>query len=192
MENEIKNIETGKEVQEVEEITSSEKRNLPLIVALWIGGLILVVLLLFVLIYRKNKKSITEVKEAVAPQKVVVEKFFYEISPFPNRSANIKKLTSKIDKLKEELEKVLKNLPKDKKIKVYGHTSREKVKPDKLKEEGNLVLSTERAKAVINYLHSKYGIDKNLFEIIPMGSKELKVKKPTWSEENRRVEIKVE
>lgn len=179
-------------ISEEEKKESKKKQTLILAGFLTLALLIIIAGLIFRFAKLKSTSK-TKFETPVKEEKIYkIEKFSYEIAPFPNRSANIKNLIPKIQKIEEELISKISQLPPDKKVKVYGHTSREKNKQNPKKEEGNMVLSTQRAEAVINYLCSKYNIPKSRFEIIPMGSKELKVKKPTWSEANRRVEIKVE
>ena len=166
-----------------------EKYKLPII----IGGaalLLIIALILFMLLGNGDKQ--VAVQDDTEGIQTAIAEFSYELYPFPNRSSRIGRLVPKLKKFEKELAEKIKNLPEDKKVIIYGHTSREKKKQIAKKERGNERLSTRRARAVIKYLVEKYDIDEDKFEIKAIGSKELKVEKPTWSPKNRRVQIAVE
>ncbi len=157
---------------------------------LMIGGAALIVLLglAALLIFSKGCDKKDKKKDAM----VSVDEFSYDLWPFVNRETDMSILMPKLKKIEKELSEKIKALPSDKKVFIYGHTSREKRKQNSKKEKGNIILSTKRAEAVAEYLSKKYGIDKEKFEIKGLGSEELEVKKPTFAPRNRRVIITTE
>jgi len=193
----VETTETGDERKEGTDIKQKdskdeffEKYKIPIIV----GGaaLLIIIALVLFLVLRKGDSKATAEEETTREIQTGIAKISYELYPFPNRSAKIGKLIPKLKKFEEELVEKIKSLPDDKKVIIYGHTSRERKKQISKKERGNEKLSTQRARAVIKYLVKKYNIDEERFEIKAIGSKELKVKNPTWSPRNRRVFIAVE
>ena len=111
-----------------------EKHKVPILAGG--GGLLLLIigLVLFLSLRNCDKKESEVVEEEVAVEEVAEEiqaaisEFSYEIYPFPNRSAGIRKLIPKLKKIEKELMEQIKKLPEDKKIIIYGHTSRENKK----------------------------------------------------------------
>ncbi len=159
-----------------------------------VGGAVLLILLVVAafFIFRKGdtqKVDKVQTEEVKGDAKISAEAFSYDLWPFVNRSKNMRLLMPRLRKIEKELVEKIKSLPEDKKIIIYGYTSREKSRQNKKKEKGNVVLSTRRAKAIVKYLADKYKIDKDRFEIKAQGSKDLEVKKPTWAVRNRRVVI---
>ncbi len=157
---------------------------------LMIGGAVLAILLALAAILISNKSC--NKKEKTEETTISEGEFSYDLWPFVNRETDMRILMPKLKKIEDELAEKIKALPSDKKVFIYGHTSREKRKQNQKKEEGNIILSTERAEAVVKYLSKKYEIDKERFEIKGLGSEELEVKKPTFAPRNRRVTITAE
>ncbi|GEM_PF-3224576 len=187
----LETVKTGTTDIPIKEVKREEKLKL-----IFTIGTPILILLLIITLFLINKRSsnIKERKNEVKSSKQItaIEEFSYELWPFPNREAKLNPLLPKLKEIEKELINKIKKLPDNKDVVVYGYTSRAKIKQDKKREAGNLVLSTQRARAVVNYLCSRYNIDKEKFKIIGMGSKNLQVTHPTWDIRNRRVIITTE
>jgi outer membrane protein OmpA-like peptidoglycan-associated protein len=124
---------------------------------------------------------------AERPKRVIVEDNRIVINEKIQFDFNKATIKPESDSLMQEIIKVIKENPHIKKIAIEGHTSSEG------SDKYNLKLSDKRAKAVMDYLVSKGGLDKGMFTAKGFGeSKPVKDESTEEGKEaNRRVEFNI-
>ena len=121
------------------------------------------------------------------PKRVVVEENRIVINEKIQFDFNKATIRPESDSLMQEIIKVIKDHPHIKKIAIEGHTSSEG------SDKHNMKLSDKRAKAVMDYLVTKGGLDKAMFTAKGFGeSKQISDESTEeGKEKNRRVEFNI-
>lgn len=121
------------------------------------------------------------------PKRVVVEENRIVINEKIQFDFNKATIRPESDNLMEEIIKVIKENPHIKKIAIEGHTSSEG------SDKYNLKLSDRRAKAVMEYLVTKGGLEKAMFTAKGFGESKPIADESTeeGKEKNRRVEFNI-